>query len=382
MPSQAGETPETPDRKARQQMKPRHLMVWLVWFACGVAWLVAVGIDVPLIRGYFPGSGFHLPSDLSCFRENGAWLGRHLAAAAPSAAQACTYKYPPPFLFLATPLSWLTPEQDFAVWSAVSVAIFGLAALAIRVPWRAILVGSLAPSTLLCLSIGESGNIISALLLLALGLAEVAPIAAGIAAGAMIVKPQLGLLLPVCYAASRNGRAFLAAAITAAGLCVLAAIVFGPGVWGYYLHEGIAATRATLAAPWPQRDQHIMVTPYIFVLSLGAGFGVANAVQLAVTLLAAVAAWRLWRGPYVPARLPLTLCLAALATPFACLYDLPALALALAVEGGGALAWFWIFSGLYLPVSVYFVSLGAPCLTLLLWMLWRQRGQVSLSDKS
>ena len=188
----------------------------------------------------------------------------------------------------------------------------------------------------------------------------------------MIVKPQLGLLLPVCYVASRNGRAFLAAAATAASLCVLAEIVFGHGVWAYYLHEGIAATHATLAAPWPQHDQHLMVTPYIFVHSLGARFSLASTAQFVVTLLAAVAVWQLWRGPPVPSRLSATLCLAALATPFACLYDLSALALALAVEGGTALTWFWIFSGLYLFVSVFSVPPGVLGLALLLWMLWRE----------
>jgi len=345
----------------------------LVWLACGMSWLASLGIDAPIIHGYFPASGFQLASDLTCFRDNGAWLGRHLAAAAQGAAQSCTYKYPPPFLFLATPLSWLTPEQDFAVWSAVSVTVLVLAARSLGIPWRAVLLGVLAPPTLLCLSIGESGIIISGLLLLALGLADAAPLAAGIAAGAMIVKPQLGLLLPICYGASRNGRAFLAAAITAGTLCLLAEIVFGGGVWAHYFHEGLAATRATLAAPWPQRDQHIMVTPYIFVHSLGAKCGLANAVQLVVTLLASVAAWRLWRGPAIPSRVAETLCLAALATPFACLYDLSALALVLGVEGGTALPWFWIFSGLYFFVSVFSVSPGALCLALVLWMLWRRR---------
>jgi Glycosyltransferase family 87 len=345
----------------------------LAWLACGLSWLAALGVDAPLIRGYFPASGFRLAPDLACFRDNGAWLGRDLATAAQNAAQVCTYKYPPPFLFLATPLSWLTPEQDFAVWSAASVAALVLAAWALGLPRRAVLLGVLAPPTLLCLSIGESGMILSGLLLLALGWAETAPLAAGIAAGAMIVKPEFGLLLPVCYVASRNGRAFLAASVTAGSLCVLAEFVFGHGVWAHYLHAGIAATRATLAAPWPQRDQHIMVTPYSFAHSLGAGFGLANAAQSVVTLLAAVAAWKLWRGPPVPSRLPMTLCLAALATPFACLYDLSALALVLAVEGGAAFVWFWIFSSLYLFVSVFSVSPGAPGLALLLWMLWRSR---------
>ncbi|MBU6449089.1 MAG: DUF2029 domain-containing protein [Rhodospirillales bacterium] len=330
---------------------------------------MSLGIYISLIRGHFFDHRFHLPPDLACFRDNGALLGEHLAAMAAAAAHACTYKYPPPFLLIATPLSWATPGQDFVVWSAFSVTALLLAARLLKMPWSVAFLGLIAPPTLLCLSIGESGIILSSLLLLALGLAETAPIAAGIAGGAMVVKPQLGLLLPVCYAASRNWRAFLAAGITVVVLCALATLLFGTSIWAAYLHNGITATKNTLAAPWPQRDQHIMVTPYIFLHSLGVGFVWANIAQSAVTILVALITWHLWRGPRRNARLPATLCLAALATPFACLYDLSALAMALAVEGGVAFFWFWIFSSLYLFISVAFVSVGALCLAGLLWLL-------------
>jgi len=347
----------------------------LVWLACGVSWFAAFGIDIPLIRGYFRPSGFRLAADLACFRDNGAYLGRHVLTAAQSAAEICTYKYPPPFLFLATPLSWFKPEADFVLWSMVSAISLVCAARMLGLSWRAVFLGIAAPPTMLCLSIGESGIIVSALLLVALGWADVAPVAAGIAAGAMIVKPQLGLLLPVCYIASRNWRAFLTAAVTAGFLCVLAGVVFGHSVWLYYLHEGIEATHDTLAAPWPQLDQHIMVTPYIFMHSLGARFSLASAAQFVATILASLAVWKLWRNPSTPSRLPMTLCLAALATPFACLYDLSALVLILAVQGGMPFVWFWIFSGFYLFVSVFSVAPAALGLALLLWMLWRERGE-------
>ena len=46
----------------------------LVRLAYSLSWLAALGIDVPLIRRYFPASGFRLSSDLTCFRDNGAGL--------------------------------------------------------------------------------------------------------------------------------------------------------------------------------------------------------------------------------------------------------------------------------------------------------------------
>jgi hypothetical protein len=349
----------------------------LLRIVMAVAWFVMVGdVVIPQLHIFFSASGFVVPSDLGCFRENGAWLGMHLSSASSLASQYCPYKYPPPFLFLATPLSWFTTEQDFFIWLFLSAAVFVTACKAIGVSWRYTIIGLMSPPTLLCFVLGESGIFISALLLIAFGLADTAPWIAGMAAGGLVMKPQLALLLPACYLASKNRKAFLAAALSSVVVCILSAAVFGYGVWHEYLGAGLVATHATLAAPWPQRDQHIMVTPYIFFHSMGMGFNLSMALQLVVTLLCMIMTWRLWRGPKSLYRLPITLCLAALATPFACLYDLSALAVVVAVVGGKPFYWFWIFSGFYLVLAVCSFSPGAIVLALLLCFLYEQSRKV------
>ncbi len=192
----------------------------LVWLVCGLAWLAALGFDVPLISGYFPANRLPVGAGSRLFprqwRVAGPWIWP--SAAHKSRRKACTYKYPPPFLFLATPLSWLTPEQDFSVWSAISVIVLVLGRQGAEAAMAGRVAGGSGTPYPAVPKHWRKRDSLSGLLLLALGLAETAPLAAGIAAGAMIVKPEFGLLLPVCYGASRNGRAFVAA-VTVGTLC-------------------------------------------------------------------------------------------------------------------------------------------------------------------
>ena len=358
-------------------MNPGRLLCWGAMLLAGLS---AAVIDAHILRGFFPPTGFRLAADLDCFREYGLYLGLHHVAEAQHAAQVCGFKYPPPYLLLATPLAWLTPLAAFALWGLVSALSFLVLGRALKLSWPVIALGLLAPPALQCLVIGENSVLLAAPLLLALAWVESAPLAAGIAAGLLVVKPQLALMLPVCFLAGRHYRAFMAAAASAAALCLLSALLFGGNVWVWFLHSGLAAARQTLADPWPQPYQHILLSPFIFLRALGGSVGLAEAMQGAVTLAAMVAVWRLWRPAALrrPARLPLTLCLAALATPYGYIYDLPALALALAsvtAQGAwrrmGALAWLWVFTGGYLFVAVFWAPPGALCLLALALALSR-----------
>lgn len=345
-----------------------------------LASVIAAYLYSLIMRRFFPHGGFLLPADLECFRANGAYLGRHIADTVAMTNQVCVFKYPPTFLLLAVPLSWLPPLPDFILWSLVSVMFLVLTGRVLGLGWRGIGLALLAPPVMLCLTIGQNGIFLSLALLFALVWAEGAPLAAGAIAGLLVAKPQLGLLLPICYLAARNWRAFGAAAASSVLLCLLSAALFGTGVWRDYLLHGAAVSSQALNAPWPQNYQHILVSPFILVRAWGGDMHAAYTVQILSSLAAAVAAWRLWSAPRPhPARLALTLCLAALITPYSYLYDLPALSLALvalAAQTGwrrlGVLAWFWSFTSLYIFVATFFVPLGAPCVALMLPALWRR----------
>ena len=225
---------------------------------------------------------------------------------------------------LAAPLTWGTPIIAYVAWSAATLLTLGAAAWALRLSWVAMSLALLSPPLLYCLATGQSGGIVSTLLLLSLFLSPERPILPGLLGGCLIVKPQFAVLLPVCSLASGNFRAFFAAGAAAATLCLVSLALFGPGLWQYFDAHETGMAWAIMSLPWPQAFQGIMVSPFMLGRSLGAGLHLASSLQLLVTLGAAGAAWRIWRPRHGIDRylqLLLTLCLAPLATPYAYIYS-------------------------------------------------------------
>ncbi len=324
------------------------------------------------------------PGDFLTFRDN-ALLAMHAPSAAAGAG--AMLPYPPPFLLLTAPVSWLPPLPAYILWLAVSLICFGLAARHLGLPWRVVGLGGLAQPALYGAVIGQSGLLVSGFLLAAFGLAQTQPIIAGIAAGLVIIKPQFGLLLPVCYLAARNKRAFVTAALSVAGLLLLTAAGFGLNIWTNMQKHQVSGAHSLLVAHWPSNFQFIMTTPYITLQSLGVSQYIAGWLQGAVSLAAALAAWRLWRQPMPKLeRLAPTLALVMLATPYAYIYDLPCLAVALAglwwAKRDGlslaALALLFAFTCLYAPLSVFSgISWGGIALAAILLLVWPRAARPS-----
>lgn len=314
--------------------------------------------------------GFALPSDLNTFRWEGGQLGRHPVA---STGAIGLWLYPPPFLLLAAPLSWLPPILCYLLWTLAGILAMAIAGRVIGAAWPVILLGLLAPASIYCLVIGQVSEIASALLLISLALAPAAPILAGVFAGVLVLKPQFAILVPVCFLASRNWRAILSAGVTAMLLCLISALLFGLRPWAVFFTQQPHLAAQFINRPWPQNDEYIMVSSFTLMRSLGAALHPAYAAQSLSTMAAVAATWRLWRSPRDPAlRLAVTLCLLPLASPYVYLYDLPALAMALvffcADRGGrnlAGLAMFWAVTGAYMAISMRICSLGAAMLLLL-----------------
>ena len=123
--------------------------------------------------------------------------------------------------------------------------------------------------------------------------------------------------------------------------------------------------------------------------SIGAGNEVAYAIQAISTIVALILTWHLWQRPLTNdgfARLSATLCLVMLATPYAYIYDLPALGFALAgyaaARGWHAmtpLTVFWIFTGVYGFFSVSLFLTGPIFLVAIAWLVWPRRDYNSAS---
>ena len=349
-----------------------QLACWIVLF---LALLLAVKFDwvvhsMDLSRFHGPATG-----DFLIFRSNtiqAAGLHIQTQAVPPQL-------YPPPFLLFTIPFVFLPLGASYYCWIGIGTILMLLAGASLGLRREALLLGLASPPFLFCLITGQSGFLVGALLLTAFGFAGRNALFAGLAAGALIIKPQFALLLPVCFLACRDYKAFLIATLTVVGLSLISLACFGLHPWQEYWAAHGANMHDMLTPRWLTKFQIMMVTPFIMVRSLHIGLGVASIIQGLVTLGAIYAIWWLWRrearSPWP--RLAASICLAALATPYGYIHDLPALGFAVAAyscfqprRGLPALALLYGFTSVYAVISIYFMSTGALFLALLLWMCW------------
>jgi hypothetical protein len=245
-----------------------------------------------------------------------------------------TWSYPPPMLLLGVPLSLLPLLPALAAWNATGAVLLWLGARASGLDRAACLVAATSPAALECALAGQNGLLCAALALPGFVLAERRPWPAGALLGALVLKPQLGVLVPVCLVASRNWPALAAAALSAAALALASALAFGWKSWTGLVFQVMPFMRhEILEAPWFHGPyQSMAATPFTAARWAGASLGTAYAVQAASAACAVVLCWRVWRAPGddALARAAFTLALTFLATPYGYCYDLPALAAALA----------------------------------------------------
>jgi hypothetical protein len=236
-------------------------------------------------------------------------------------AELARYISPPPVAWTALPLTALPFQAAYAVWSALLLVALGwtwylaapgagrvrLVHLAAAVGWLPVIYG---------LQLGQPG------LFVALGVAgsyallrKGRPFWAGVALGALVLKPQLAFLVPVALLVTGRYRAFWGAALTIGLLVVASVIVVGPG--GVSAYE----QRLNFAAGVPV-NRELTIAPLI------GSIAAARAVQLVVALWSLALAYRLRRRApewvFVP-----VLVGGLLASPYLHLDDLVILGLAM-----------------------------------------------------
>jgi hypothetical protein len=144
--------------------------------------------------------------------------------------------YPPP-VFLLVRVIAMVPDYLSAllIWSVVGVAVTGYALLRLT-PDRRVLLLLLCPTTVLAIRAGQISLLYASVFTLALvALRDRRHILAGILIGCLILKPQLGLMLPLALVAARQWRAFWAASGTVVALCCLSLLADGADAWRGFL---------------------------------------------------------------------------------------------------------------------------------------------------
>jgi alpha-1,2-mannosyltransferase len=336
---------------------------WLGWkrirLSCGILLAIEIAVFIFMAAGTH---GLIVPlakptsSDFVSFYAAGSLAdagtpqlaydrAEHYAAEERAAAVGIDYNfffYPPPFLLLCAVLAHLPYIAAFLIFEAASLALYLFVARHILGHRdRAPLVCLLAfPPVLWTLGLGQNALLTAALFGAATLLVDRRPALAGLLFGALCYKPHFGLLVPVALVAGGYWRAFAAAFLSAATLCLLSLALFGWEAW----HDYLVAAAASPAVYQSGRISFTgFVNPFGAVLLLGGTPALAYTAQAAAILAAALLVAYVWHT-----RLPLPIKAATLATatllaaPVVLFYDLMLAAVAalwlLRADGANRLA--------------------------------------------
>jgi arabinofuranan 3-O-arabinosyltransferase len=252
-------------------------------------------------------------------------------------AELARYISPPPVAWLALPLTWLPYPVAYLLWSALLLAaLAGTWYLAAPGAGRLRLIHLVAALAWLpviyALQLGQPG------LFVALGVAgsyallrKHRPFLSGLALGVIVLKPQLGFLLPIALLAGGRFRALAGAAVAIGVLLILSGLNVGPDGMAAY------AERLSFAADVPVNRQLTLA------LIIG-GLGAARLVQGAIAIWALGLVFRL-RKRSPEWMFVLAILGGLLATPYLHLDDLVMLGLAgwLYLRIPGQPRWSWAF---------------------------------------
>lgn len=201
------------------------------------------------------------------------------------------FAYPPLYLLFLVPFGFLPYAVAAAVWVAATLGAYGAAARRIMPDWSAAAIAF--PPVVICGISGQNGLLTAALFMAGLSMLGRRPFVAGLIFGCLVIKPQLGLLLPLAFIAAREWRAFAGAAVTVVTLIVLSLIAFGIAPWfGFFNQFSLFAAIATDGlVGW-----HKMASVFTSLRLAGLASPLALAIHIACGVAAATAVWQVWRA--------------------------------------------------------------------------------------
>jgi len=147
------------------------------------------------------------------------------------------WAYPPHSLFFIAPFAFLGFFPSLILWSALGVGVLTLAARRFGFSWRETGLVVLSPAVLYCVILGQTGNLATALLLLALSSRNGADKLSIGAAALLTIKPQTGFLLPVIWLIRRQWRLLISTGVLVLALIIASLVIFGVESWRAYFFD-------------------------------------------------------------------------------------------------------------------------------------------------
>lgn len=253
------------------------------------------------------------------------------------------FPYPPPFLLLVLPIGLLPYVVATPLWIAGTFGVY-VAAVRKLVPDSAWLAAAFPP-VLVNAIVGQNGFLTAALFFAGMAALPKRPFLAGLLLGSLVIKPQLGMLLPLALIAAKEWRAFAGAAFSSVGLLLLGLLLFGSG--SYVAMAELMPLYASIASDglvgW-----HKMTSVYASLRLVGAAGAAAWMSHLFVLCFVALIVWKVWRGAHdAGAKAAVLAAATLLASPYLYIYDtllliLPFLWLAERRKYAGVLAALWL----------------------------------------
>jgi hypothetical protein len=368
---------------------PGAAMAWATWVTRADG-LRTMGGHVLVVRDYlWLWAAGHLlrAGDVATVFQPGAFADR-LREQFGATLDNHVWSYPPPMLLLALPAGHLSLVGGYLLFIAAQAALFWWVGRAAGLPRAARVAVLISPALLANMLTGQNGAMTAALLVGGLLFAGRRPVLAGVLFGLLTVKPQLGLVVPVCLLAAGNWRAIFSAIGTAAALFLASGLAFGFGAWRLFVANTMPYQALALEQPWNGSVYQMnIVTPFIAARFFGVGLAAAYALQALCAIVAGALAWRIWRLPAANPllRMAATVALGMLMTPYALTYDMIAVAAGIAciaaAPGGrpagvlemAALSLAWLWPGLALPLGIVGAPpVGAVLLAGVAWVGWRR----------
>lgn len=268
------------------------------------------------------------------------------------------WMYPPTMFLLVAPFGDASYLAAYGAWIGAFGAILLIVLYRLWADRFAMFFAVSAPPFFQAVITGQNGLLTAALLALAGGFAEKRPVVAGVAAGLLTVKPQLGVLVPFAFAAAGCWRAIFWAGATALALAALSVAAFGPDNWRAFI-DGLLAHGGRMTNPGFPFEK--LVTPYSFAAMLGAPARVAGGVQAAATLMLAAYVAFIWRRTKDADLRLATLSTAALmATPYAFYYEFVIALPAIFVIARRAVETGWLKGEKLSLIGLWLLTLQAP----------------------
>lgn len=250
-----------------------------------------------------------------------------LKARAPLEHLGLMWQYPPTVFFLTAALTLLPFKASYLLWLAVGWTAQTLAIRHLGFRGRALRLLALSPLAVPVIVSGQISFLTGATLSLAAYEPKSRWLVAGIAAGFLTIKPQLGLLIPLAYLAFGAWRAILVAAATALVVHAPSFLVFGLDGWRDFF-MAVARLNADVTGGAINTPPEGMATLFGQLRVLGVPSVIAVPLQYGFAACVAVCVFLVWRSRVDALAKAAALCAGAiLASPYAYGYEMTALIL-------------------------------------------------------